>query len=200
MLSKVLSAAHFGLETIPIEVEVNIFKKGFPGFSIIGLPSKAIDEARERVKTALANSAVEFPQAKIIVNLAPTGMIPTKKMTPHVPVSVDEIVKDIIDKKIDKYSGKEANANQRGLLRGMLEELFAGEVDAEKKYRSVSMYLTGEDSTSSMSGAQVIALLDWIKPSKDDGGAYFSDPMAIKEAHQIEHAVLLDAGQTELPV
>jgi len=74
MLSKVLSAAHFGLETVPIEVEVSVSKKGFPGFSIIGLPSKAIEESKERVKTALANSGVEFPQAKIIVNLAPADL------------------------------------------------------------------------------------------------------------------------------
>jgi len=37
MLTKILSAAHFGLEATPIEVEVNVFKKGFPGFSIIDL-------------------------------------------------------------------------------------------------------------------------------------------------------------------
>src|SRR3989344_3170117 len=74
MLSKVLSAAHFGLDTVPIEVEVNVFSKGFPGFSIIGLPNKAVDEARERVKTALTNSGIDFPQAKIIVNLAPADL------------------------------------------------------------------------------------------------------------------------------
>ncbi|KKT34258.1 MAG: Competence protein ComM-like protein, partial [Candidatus Woesebacteria bacterium GW2011_GWB1_44_11b] len=74
VLTKVLSAAHFGLETIPIEVEVNVFKKGFPGFAIIGLPNKSIDEAKERVKTALINSGVEFPNLKIIVNLAPADI------------------------------------------------------------------------------------------------------------------------------
>jgi len=74
MLSKILSAAHFGLETIPVEVEVNISQKGFPGFSIIGLPNKAIEEAKERVKTALVNSGIEFPIAKIIVNLAPADL------------------------------------------------------------------------------------------------------------------------------
>ena len=74
MLSKILSAAHFGLETIPVEVEVNISKKGFPGFNIIGLPNKAIEEAKERVKTALVNSGIEFPIAKIVVNLAPADL------------------------------------------------------------------------------------------------------------------------------
>lgn len=74
MLTKILSASHFGLEITPVDVEVNIFKKGFPGFNIIGLPNKAVEEAKERVKTALDNSWVEFPQAKIVVNLAPADI------------------------------------------------------------------------------------------------------------------------------
>ncbi|OGM26725.1 magnesium chelatase [Candidatus Woesebacteria bacterium RIFCSPHIGHO2_02_FULL_38_9] len=87
MLTKVLSAAHFGLETVPIEVEVNIFKKGFPGFNIIGLPSKAVEEAKERVKTALVNSDVEFPDLKIIVNLAPAD-IPKEGSCYDLPIAI----------------------------------------------------------------------------------------------------------------
>src|SRR3989344_8644019 len=87
MLTKVLSAAHFGLETVPIEVEVNIFKKGFPGFSIIGLPNKAVEEAKERVKTALINSDVEFPNLKIIVNLAPADL-PKEGSCYDLPIAV----------------------------------------------------------------------------------------------------------------
>lgn len=87
MLTKVLSAAHFGLETIPIEVEVNVSKKGFPGFNIIGLPNKAVEEAKERVKTALINSGVDFPNAKIIVNLAPAD-IPKEGSNYDLPIAV----------------------------------------------------------------------------------------------------------------
>lgn len=74
MITKVLSAAHIGLKTIPVEVEVNVANAGFPGFNIIGLPNKSIEEAKERVKTALANSGFQFPQAKIVVNLAPADL------------------------------------------------------------------------------------------------------------------------------
>lgn len=87
MLTKVLSAAHFGLETIPIEVEVNVSKKGFPGFNIIGLPNKSLDEAKERVKTALANSGFDMPEAKIIVNLAPADL-PKEGSSFDLPIAV----------------------------------------------------------------------------------------------------------------
>jgi magnesium chelatase family protein len=102
VLTKVLSAAHFGLEIIPVEVEVNVFKKGFPGFSIIGLPNKAVEEAKERVKTALINSGIEFPNLKIIVNLAPAD-IPKEGSCYDLPIAVGilasmEAVKLPIDK------------------------------------------------------------------------------------------------------
>lgn len=74
MLTKILSAANYGLEAIQVESEVNVAEKGFPSFTIVGLASKAIEEAKERVKTAIINSDLEFPTAKITVNLAPADL------------------------------------------------------------------------------------------------------------------------------
>lgn len=74
MLVKVSSIANYGLKAVEIEAEVNVADKGFPGFSIVGLASKSADEARERIKTAIINSEMEFPVAKITVNLAPADL------------------------------------------------------------------------------------------------------------------------------
>ncbi len=71
MLIKVPSAANLGLKTIEVEVEVNVAQKGLPTFNIVGLPSKAVDESKERVKTAIINSGFQFPGSRIVVNLAP---------------------------------------------------------------------------------------------------------------------------------
>jgi magnesium chelatase family protein len=75
------------LEPNLIEVEVNVFKKGFPGFSIIGLPNKSIEEAKERVKTALINSDIELPNLKIVVNLAPAD-IPKEGSLYDLPIAI----------------------------------------------------------------------------------------------------------------
>ena len=64
MLTKVLSIVSVGLQGIEVEIETNVAEKGFPGFSIVGLASKASEEAKERVKTAIINSDIEFPNAK----------------------------------------------------------------------------------------------------------------------------------------
>jgi len=74
MLARVNSVAHIGLMSVAIEVEVDVASTGFPGFNIVGLPSKAVEEAKERVKTAIVNTGCSFPQKKIIVNLAPADI------------------------------------------------------------------------------------------------------------------------------
>ncbi|MCG2685836.1 YifB family Mg chelatase-like AAA ATPase [Candidatus Parcubacteria bacterium] len=74
MLAKVLSGALVGLEAVPVEVEVNIEKQGFPAFSIVGLPDKAVEESKERVRSAIKNSGGDFPQYRITVNLAPADL------------------------------------------------------------------------------------------------------------------------------
>ncbi len=74
MLTKIWSAANYGLKAVEIEVEVNVAEKGFPGYTIVGLQSKSAEEAKERVKTAIVNSDFEFPNAKITINLAPADL------------------------------------------------------------------------------------------------------------------------------
>ncbi len=73
MLAKLISAAVIGLEARPIEIEVDI-SRGLPGFSIVGLPDKAIEESKERIRSAILNSGGNFPDRKIIVNLAPADL------------------------------------------------------------------------------------------------------------------------------
>ncbi len=74
MLVKIRSIANIGLETVSVDVEVDVASTGFPGFTIVGLASKAVEEARERVKTAIVNSKLDFPPKKITVNLAPADL------------------------------------------------------------------------------------------------------------------------------
>ena len=74
MLTKIQSVAHVGLISVPVAIEVDVASRGFPGFTIVGLASRAVDEARERVKTAIVNSGFDFPPQKITVNLAPADL------------------------------------------------------------------------------------------------------------------------------
>ena len=74
MLATINTATVCGLESTPINVEVDVARQSFPAFNVVGLPDKAIDEARERVRSAVRNSGAEFPQYRITVNLAPADL------------------------------------------------------------------------------------------------------------------------------
>ncbi len=73
MLAKVLSCAVVGLDGAIVEVEVDI-ASGLPAFYIVGLPDTAVQEAKERVRSAVRNSGLQFPQKRITVNLAPADL------------------------------------------------------------------------------------------------------------------------------
>jgi magnesium chelatase family protein len=75
MLTKINSVAHIGLLSTKVTVEVDVATQGFPAFNIVGLPSKAVEEARERVKTAIVNSGFAFPDKRLTVNLAPADFV-----------------------------------------------------------------------------------------------------------------------------
>ncbi len=87
MFSKINSALNLGLETKLVDVEINVASRGLPGFEIVGLPSKAVGESRERVKTAILNSGMDFPNKKIMVNLAPAD-IPKEGSFYDLPIAV----------------------------------------------------------------------------------------------------------------
>lgn len=87
MLSKVLSGAVVGLDGLPVHVEVDITKKGFGAFKIVGLAGKAVDESKERVQTAIENSGIEFTKYKVTINLAPADL-PKEGPTYDLPIAV----------------------------------------------------------------------------------------------------------------
>ena len=72
-VARIRSVAPIGFEGSLIDVESDI-KRGLPSLQIVGLGNKAIDEAKERVRSAIFNSSLDFPAQKIVINLAPAEM------------------------------------------------------------------------------------------------------------------------------
>jgi magnesium chelatase family protein len=73
VLARALTHALVGLEARPVEVEAHL-QRGVPGFAIVGLPDKACQEAKERVRSGIASAELEWPLKRITVNLAPAGL------------------------------------------------------------------------------------------------------------------------------
>ncbi|OGK12817.1 magnesium chelatase [Candidatus Roizmanbacteria bacterium RIFCSPHIGHO2_01_FULL_37_16b] len=119
MLAKVLSGTTIGLDGVLIEVEVDVAGKGFPTFTIVGLPSKSIDEAKDRVRTAIENVNFDMPDSRLTVNLAPAD-IPKEGSGFDLPIAVGILAASgYVDK--DRLS----------------KSLFLGELSLEGKVRRV---------------------------------------------------------------
>ncbi len=118
MTSKVLSATALGFDGHIIDIECDA-KQGLPGIAIVGLGNKSIDEAKERIRSAITNSHFDFPTSKITINLAPADL-PKDGSHFDVPMAVAILV----------VSGQLKQASTDGIA-------FAGELSLTGKLRPV---------------------------------------------------------------
>ena len=73
MLASLRSAAVFGVDAYPVQIEVDV-SFGLPHFTMVGLPDTTVRESRDRVRSAIKNSGFDFPPHRITVNLAPADV------------------------------------------------------------------------------------------------------------------------------
>ncbi len=73
MLASVLSITFDGIEAVPVEVQCAV-SPGLPSFSIVGLPTKAVSEARDRVRAALHAMAIALPSKRITITMSPADL------------------------------------------------------------------------------------------------------------------------------
>ncbi|MCS7082826.1 MAG: YifB family Mg chelatase-like AAA ATPase [Bacteroidetes bacterium] len=73
MYARVRSGAVYGIEAVPVQVEVHL-AAGQPGMTVVGLPDNAVKESRERVRAAIKNSGFGFPRRHVVINLAPADL------------------------------------------------------------------------------------------------------------------------------
>jgi len=65
--------AFSGIDVVPVEVQVQL-TRGVPGLVLVGLPDKAVAEARERVRAAFAAMGLSLPLKRVLVNLKPADL------------------------------------------------------------------------------------------------------------------------------
>jgi magnesium chelatase family protein len=73
MVQHVATVALEGIEARAVDVQVQV-APGLPAFNIVGLPDKAVSEAKERVRAALVASGLALPARRITINLAPADL------------------------------------------------------------------------------------------------------------------------------
>lgn len=74
MLARLHAAALFGVDAVPVSVEVDASGGGLPGVVMVGLPDATVRESRDRVRAAIRNSGFPFPPGRVTVSLAPADL------------------------------------------------------------------------------------------------------------------------------
>lgn len=119
MLSRIWSASLIGIDAVKVGVEVDV-SNGMPATIVVGLPDTAVQESRERVKTAIKNSGFSFPMRRIIVNLTPADL---RKEGPiyDLPIAVGVLA-----------------SSEQIPIEGLDDTLFLGELSLDGTLRAVA--------------------------------------------------------------
>jgi magnesium chelatase family protein len=153
MFIKIPSVAHSGLNSIGVDVEVNVMKKGLPSFDIVGLPAKVVDESRERVRAGISNSKIEFPRRRIIVNLAPAD-VPKDGSCYDLPIAtgiIASVLKLVIPEKSLFFGELSLNGELRHTKGALPLALFA----KENGYENIFLPLLSANEAAVVEGVNV---------------------------------------------
>lgn len=120
MISFLYSGSVQGLEGVLITVEVDVAYRGFPSFSIVGMPNKGVEEAKDRIRSAIINTGFKMPDSRITINLAPAD-IPKTGSAFDLPMALGILAASTV-------------VNEKALSRS----LFLGELSLKGEVRRVS--------------------------------------------------------------
>lgn len=168
-LAKLPSVAVEGVEARPVKVEVDV-ASGLPGFVVVGLADKAVEESRERVRSALRHSGFSFPLSRITVHLAPSER---KKTGVHfdLPIALGILLGDGQIKTSErlKRSLFIGGLSLDGQLQGVSGTLIFAEWAKAKGFDQLVLPRENADEAALVDGLTVIPLetfaqvIDWIK-------------------------------------
>ncbi len=105
MLAKLQTFSLFGIEALPVEVEVDVSPSGLPKTVLVGLPEAAVRESTHRVERALVNSGFQRPHNRVVINLAPADL-PKDAASFDLPIALGILVGSgqIACEKLDQYA------------------------------------------------------------------------------------------------
>ena len=191
MLAKVISGATIGLESIPVTVEVDIASSGLPSFTIVGLPDKAVEESKERVRAAIRNSGAEFPARKITVNLAPAD-IPKEGPSYDLPMALGILIAS------GQISGDISNSiflgelSLDGSLKSTKGVLPLSVLAKEKKYKNVFLPYVNSQEGAVIRDINIFPVMNLISLFR-----HFAKSEEIKQADHIPFGSLKSFADAE---
>jgi len=191
MLAKIASSGVVGLSACAIEVEVDVPGEGMPNFILVGLADKAVDESKERVRSAIKNTGADFPTGRITVNLAPAD-IPKIGPAYDLPIAIGiliasgQVEKDVSD---SLFIGELSLDGTLRHTNGILPMLYFAK---DSKYKKVFVPFENREEAAVVGGVEIYpvkTLLELVH--------YFMGTEEIKLQEKIPVDTLLTTGQAD---
>lgn len=191
MLAKISSGATVGLDATLVDVEVDVADQGLPSLTIVGLPDKAVEEARERVRSAIKNSGADFPLSRITVNLAPADL-PKVGPAYDLPIALGILIASMQIRPFTDDALFFGELSLDGSLRHTNGILPMAYLAKEKKYRKIFVPKINKKEAAVVPGIKVYpieSLLDLVR--------FFSRTVEVKPAKRISLTSLLKTSEGE---
>lgn len=194
MLSKVKSYGLSGLNGYEIDIEVDI-SQGLPGYEVVGLPDSSVKESKERVKSAIKNSGLDYPIAKVTINMAPAD---TKKEGPvyDLPIAIGMLsAAGKINKKTLKDYAMLGELGLDGTIRkvnGVLPILISAKSMGQKFFiipfenRHEASYITGIEIFAAKNLKEVVNYFASLEETKEEK---FDKELGIKNETKPENTL-----------
>jgi magnesium chelatase family protein len=191
MLAKITSGATVGLNATLVEVEVDIPNEGLPAFNIVGLPDKAVEEAKERVRSAIKNSGADFPMTRITVNLAPADL-PKVGPAYDLPIALGILIASgqIAPEVSDSLFFGELSLD--GSLRHTNGILPMAYLAKEKRYKSIFISKINEEEAAVVTGVKIYPVESLLQIVR-----FFNKTVEIAPSSKVNLSKLLKTAEAE---
>lgn len=158
MVARLQSSTFCGIDAVPVEVEVDVFSRGFGPASLVGLPDAAVKESIERVRSAIGNGGYQFPRQRTVVNLAPADL---RKEGPalDLPIALGILIaaEQVVGELTDRYlvTGELALDGRVRPVRGVLSSALLAR---ERGLSGIVVPLDNAKEAAVVDGLQVIGV------------------------------------------
>ena len=173
-LSLILSRSSTGIDAPLITVETHL-GNGLPSFSIVGLPEKAVQESRERVRAAIVNANFEFPARRITVNLAPADL-PKEGSRFDLPIAIGILAASgqIEPQALEQHEfiGELALSGELRPVRGTLPAALA----AARNGHSLVLSVVNADESACVNDLRILAFSSLLQLSEHFNGTQPAAP------------------------
>ena len=187
MLSKVNSCAVIGLDCEPVEVELDI-SPGLGAITVVGLPDTAVQESKERVRSAVKNSGYIYPATRVTINLAPADI---KKEGPayDLPIAVGVLVATEqlnADLEDSLFVGELALNGQLRHTNGILPIAIYAK---QKGYKKLFVPEVNEYEASLIEGIDIIPVKNLLQMIDHLNGVKIISPAEVHDINELDEQV-----------